>query len=46
MLLLRNYGYERFNEVYYAEWEEVHEKGVFIDEYIRKAVDSKLVFRE
>lgn len=45
MLLLKNYGYERFNEVYYAEWEEVHEKGVFIEEYIRKVVDGGLVVR-
>ncbi len=46
MMLLKNYGYTKYNQVYYAEWEEVHEKGIHVEEFIRNLVERCLVLGE
>jgi hypothetical protein len=43
MRLLQNYGYKRFNQVHYAEWEEVHERGIHVEEFIRKLTEKGML---
>jgi hypothetical protein len=43
MMLLQNYGYTRFNQVHYAEWEEVHERGIHVEQFISKLTETSLL---